>query len=97
MRSRLFHAHVSAIENSLAEALPLLQGEFGDSLNIDKVRETIGTGALMHESMYTSRRVTIATIKGSPTNHQKLWIDIPRLYREAIEYKKNPPYIGEGI
>lgn len=97
MRSRLFHAHVSAIENSLVEALPLLKREFGDSLSVDEVRETIGTMALMHESMYSIRRTTIENIRGFPTNNQKLWIDIQRLYCESIEYKNNPPYIGEGI
>ncbi|MBI2628960.1 hypothetical protein HYW74_02665 [Candidatus Pacearchaeota archaeon] len=85
MSSFLFEAHVSAITDALIKALPRLRKEFGESLSLEEVTDTIGTGILMHSSFENS-------LGGG--------LGILTLYKQALEENKNPlnpPYFGEGI
>jgi len=91
----LFYAHVDAIEESLARALPQLRRAHGETLTIDEIRNTIGTRVLLNASTNASLSANIASIRG--TKDLNNGINIQDLYERALEYQRNPPFLGEGI
>ena len=96
MRSRIFHAHVDAIETAIEKALPELKSRFEDTLTRDDVVDVIGPQKLMSASTNASIRASCASIRGS-TMPEGPWIDVIGMYQKALKEKENLPYLGEGI
>ena len=95
MRSRIFEARVDGIMEAIDKALPELRERFGESLTLKEISDTITPKKLLEESNLSSFKATCASIRGS--RYEGPWIDVPRLYDEALKLKRNPLYLGEGI
>ncbi|MBT3405205.1 hypothetical protein HN832_01490 [archaeon] len=93
MRSLVFHAYVSYIGDLIKKELPLLREEFGEALTIRDVSRKIGPSKLMRGAMNNTLEQKSITLDGAEHSENC----IKRMYREAIEAEKNPPFLGEGI
>ena len=88
---------MSAIEENIARVLPELQKEFGEELTRRDVVDTITPGVLLGNSMNASMSLSISSVRGERVTVREDYLGIVGLYREALELKENPPYLGGKI
>jgi hypothetical protein len=95
MYSRIFLAKVDAIEECLEQALPEIRRRFGESLTLDEIRTTIGTGKLLDEATNACLRDNCSSIRGTEERTGS-WINIISLYKSAIQNNNEPTCSKHG-